>query len=114
MERSRNPLSTTDTTSNREAPRSESAPNHERETTLTTNPASPWYPKIPEGKDGASTWWAYIKDLPHYDPGYPYDPRHTYGPDGTDDDAYGKDGVHFPVGRAQQTAAPNKQVSMDA
>ena len=102
MERSRNPLSTTDTTSNREAPRSESAPNHERETTLTTNPASPWYPKIPEGKDGASTWWAYIKDLPHYDPGYPYDPRHTYGPDGTDDDAYGKDGVHFPVGRAQQ------------
>ena len=71
---------------------------------MTTDPASPWYPKLPEGKDGASTWWAYIKDLPHYDPGYPYDPRHTYGPDGTDDDAYGKDGIHFPVGRAQQTS----------
>ncbi len=71
---------------------------------MTTNPASLQYPKIPEGQDGASTWWAYIKDLPHYDPGYPYDPRHTYGPDGTDDDAYGKDGIHFPAGRARQTS----------
>ena len=69
-----------------------------------TDPASPWPPKVPEGRDGASTWWAYIKDLPHYDPAYPYDPRHAYGPDGTDDDAYGKDGVHFPVGRAQETS----------
>ncbi len=71
---------------------------------MTTGPSSPWYPKMPEDKDGAGTWWAYIKDLPHYDPAYPYDPRHTYGPDGTDDDAYGKDGVHFPVGRAHQTS----------
>ncbi|MYA03834.1 MAG: Uma2 family endonuclease [Caldilineaceae bacterium SB0664_bin_22] len=104
MYRSRNPVSATDTTDNSEAPRSESALKHGRETTLTTGPTSPWFPKVPEGKDGASTWWAYIKDLPHYDPNYPYDPRHTYGPDGTDDDAYGKDGVHFPVGRAQQTS----------
>jgi len=71
---------------------------------LTTGPASPWYPKVPEGKDGASVWWAYIKDLPHYDPAYPYDPRHAYEPDGTDDEAYGKDGVHFPVGCAHQTS----------
>ncbi|MYD88982.1 MAG: Uma2 family endonuclease [Caldilineaceae bacterium SB0662_bin_9] len=71
---------------------------------MTTGPTSPWFPKVPEGKDGASTWWAYIKDLPHYDPAYPYDPRHAYEPDGTDDDAYGKDGIHFPAGRARQTS----------
>ena len=65
---------------------------------MTTGSESPWYPKVPEAKDGASIWWAYIKDLPHYDPAYPYEP------DGTDDDAYGKDGVHFPVGRAQETS----------
>ena len=59
---------------------------------------------MPEGRDGASTWWADIKSLEHYDPAYPYDPRHFYEPDGTDDDAYGKDGVTFPAGRARQTS----------
>ena len=66
--------------------------------------ASPRHPKVPEGGDGASTWWAYIKELHHYDPAYPYDPRHFYEPDGTDDDAYGQDGVTFPAGRARQTS----------
>ena len=69
-----------------------------------TDPASPWHPKVPEGRDSASTWWADIKSLEHYDPAYPYDPRHFYEPDGTDDDAYGKDGVTFPAGRARQTS----------
>ena len=54
----------------------------------------------PNGDRASEAWWARIKDLPHYDPAYPYDPRHVYGPDGTDDDAYGKDGVHFMAGSA--------------
>ena len=55
---------------------------------------------VPNCGRASDAWWAHIKDLPHYDPAYPYDPRHVYGPDGTDDDAYGKDGVHFMAGSA--------------
>ena len=47
------------------------------------------------GDTASSAWWAHIQALDHYDPNYPYDPRHIYGPDWTDDDAYGKDGVTF-------------------
>ena len=59
---------------------------------------------LPHGDAGLSAWWTDIKSLDHYDPAYPYDPRHVYGPDWTDDDAYGKDGVHFPAGRARQSS----------
>ena len=52
----------------------------------------------------SNAWWARIKALDHYDPAYPYDPRHVYGPDWTDDDAYGKDGVTFMATPAHQTS----------
>ena len=52
----------------------------------------------PNGGRVSKAWWDHIKALDHYDPGYPYDPGHIYQPDGTDDDAYGKDGVHFMAG----------------
>ena len=71
---------------------------------MTTGSECPWYPKVPEDKDGASIWWAYIKALDHYDPAYPYDPRHTYELEWTDDDAYGKDDIRFPAGRARQSS----------
>ena len=54
----------------------------------------------PNGGKASDAWWAHIKALDHYDPAYPYDPGHVYGPDWTDDDAYGKDGVHFMAGSA--------------
>ena len=66
--------------------------------------SSPGPKASPDGDAGLSAWWADIKSLEHYDPAYPYDPRHFYEPDGTDDDAYGKDGVTFPAGRARQTS----------
>ena len=63
--------------------------------------SAPLSPAVaPNGGTATDAWWAHIKDLPHYDPDYPYDPNHIYGPDGTDDDAYGKDGVHFMAGGA--------------
>ncbi len=68
--------------------------------TGSTRPLSP--AAEPNGGTPSSTWWTRIQDLPHYDPAYPYDPRHVYGPDFTDDDAYGKDGVHFMAGRAHE------------
>ena len=49
----------------------------------------------PNGRETARARWEDIKSLDHYDPDYPYDSRHVYGPDWTDDDAYGKDGVTF-------------------
>ncbi len=58
----------------------------------------------PNGGRASSAWWAHIKSLDHYDPTYPYDPRHVYEPDFTDDDAYGKDGVHFMAGPSHQTS----------
>ncbi len=58
----------------------------------------------PNGGKASSAWWAHIKSLDHYDPAYSYDPRHVYGSDWTDDDAYGKDGVHFMTGPARQTS----------
>ena len=58
----------------------------------------------PNGGKASDAWWAHIKALDHYDPAYPYDPSHIYGPDWTDDDAYGKDGVHFMTGPAHQTS----------
>ena len=72
-------------------------------TNLETGSARPLSPAaVPNGGKASDAWWAHIKDLPHYDPAYPYDPRHVYGPDGTDDDAYGKDGVHFMAGSAHE------------
>ena len=65
---------------------------------VSATPPSPT--AAPNGRTATDAWWAHIKDLPHYDPDYPYDPNHVYGPDGTDDDAYGKDGVHFMAGGA--------------
>ena len=68
---------------------------------LETGSATPLPPAAaPNGSEASNTWWAHIKSLDHYDPNYPYDPRHVYGPDWTDDDAYGKDGVHFLAGSA--------------
>ena len=68
-------------------------------TTLEPGTATPLAPAAaPNGGTASSTWWAHIKSLDHYDPAYPYDPQHVYGPDWTDDDAYGKDGVHFLAG----------------
>ncbi|MCE2467545.1 MAG: Uma2 family endonuclease [Caldilineaceae bacterium] len=58
----------------------------------------------PNGGTASNAWWDYIKALDHYDPAYPYDPRHVYGPDWTDDDAYGKDGVTFMATPAHQTS----------
>ena len=70
-------------------------------TTLQPGTATPLVPAAaPNGSTASSTWWARIKALDHYDPAYPYDPQHVYGPDWTDDDAYGKDGVHFLAGSA--------------
>ncbi len=63
---------------------------------LKTGPATPLSPAaVPNSSEASNAWWAHLKSLDHYDPNYPYDPRHVYGPDWTDDDAYGKDGVHF-------------------
>ena len=58
----------------------------------------------PNGGEASKTWWAHIKALDHYDPAYPYDPRHIYGPDWTDDDAYGKEGVTFMATPSHQTS----------
>ncbi|MCY4520587.1 MAG: Uma2 family endonuclease [Caldilineaceae bacterium] len=58
----------------------------------------------PNGSKASNTWWAHIKALDHYDPAYPYDPRHVYGPDWTDDDAYGKDGVTFMAAPSHRTS----------
>ena len=68
----------------------------------SATPLSPAAP--PNGGRVSKAWWAHIKALDHYDPAYPYDPGHVYGPDWTDDDAYGKDGVTFMAGPAHQTS----------
>ena len=74
-------------------------------TSLEPGFATPLSPAAaPNGGRASKAWWAHIKALDHYDPAYPYDPGHIYGPDWTDDDAYGKDGVHFMVGPAHQTS----------
>ena len=66
---------------------------------LEPSSATPQPPAAaPNGGTASRAWWDHIKALDHYDPAYPYDPKHVYGPDWTDDDAYGKDGVHFMVG----------------
>ena len=105
MEHNHHSVSATGTAGNRDIPLSEPIPNYAQETTLTTDSASSSCPEAPpHGDAGLSAWWADIKSLDHYDPAYPYDPRHVYGPDWTDDDAYGKDGVHFPAGRARQSS----------
>ena len=66
---------------------------------LEPGSATPLSPAAAPNRGTVSkAWWAHIKALDHYDPAYPYDPNHVYGPDGTDDDAYGKDGVHFMAG----------------
>ena len=66
---------------------------------LEPGSATPLSPAAaPKGGRASSAWWDHIKSLDHYDPAYPYDPGHIYGPDWTDDDAYGKDGVHFLAG----------------
>ncbi len=72
-------------------------------TTLEPGSATSLSPvATPNGGTASDSWWARIKALDHYDPAYPYDPRHIYGPDWTDDDAYGKDGVHFLAGSAHE------------
>ena len=58
----------------------------------------------PNGGTTSSAWWNHIKALDHYDPAYPYDPRHIYGLEWTDDDAYGKDGVTFMATPTHQTS----------
>ncbi|MCY4520586.1 MAG: Uma2 family endonuclease [Caldilineaceae bacterium] len=58
----------------------------------------------PNGGKASNVWWDHIKALDHYDPAYPYDPGHIYGPDWTDDDAYGKDGVTLMAGPSHQTS----------
>ena len=74
-------------------------------TNLEPVPATPLSPAAaPNGGTATDAWWAHIKSLDHYDPGYPYDPRHIYGPDWTDDDAYGKDGVTFMATPSHQTS----------
>ena len=40
-------------------------------------------------------WRAGIERLNHYEPGYPYDIAHEYGPEWTTDPDYGPDGVHL-------------------
>ena len=74
-------------------------------TILEPGSATPLPPAAaPNGGRVSKAWWAHIKALDHYDPAYPYDPGHVYGPDWTDDDAYGKDGVTFMAGPAHQTS----------
>ncbi len=75
-------------------------PARENGLTTKTGTATPLSPSTagPKGGTVSHAWWDHIKALDHYDPNYPYDPRHIYGPDWTDDDAYGKDGVHFLAG----------------
>ena len=74
-------------------------------TTLQPGTATPLAPAtVPNGGTASRAWWAHIKALDHYDPAYPYDPQHVYGPDWTDDDAYGKDGVTFMTGPSHQTS----------
>ena len=63
-------------------------------TALKTGTATPLPPAAaPNGGTASSAWWDHIRSLDHYAPAYPYDPRHVYGPDWTDDDAYGRDGA---------------------
>ncbi len=70
-------------------------------TQIEPGSAKPLVPATaPNGGRASNAWWDHIKSLDHYDPAYPYDPQHLYGPDFTDDDAYGKDGVHFLAGSA--------------
>ncbi len=74
-------------------------------TTLEPDSATPRSPAaVPNDGRASSAWWAHIKSLDHYDPTYPYDPQHIYGPDWTDDDAYGKDGVTFMATPSHQTS----------
>ena len=74
-------------------------------TDLETGSATPLSPTAaPNGGEVSKAWWDHIKALDHYDPTYPYDPRHIYGPDWTDDDAYGKDGVTFMATPSHQTS----------
>lgn len=40
-------------------------------------------------------WRAGIQGLDHYEPGYPYDIAHEYGPEWTTDPDYGSSGVHL-------------------
>lgn len=74
-------------------------------TNLDPSTATPLPPTAaPNGGEASNAWWAHIKSLDHYDPTYPYDPGHIYGPDWTDDDAYGKDGVTFMATPSHQTS----------
>ena len=74
-------------------------------TTLEPNSTTPCSPAaVPNDDRASSAWWAHIKSLDHYDSTYPYDPQHIYGPDWTDDDAYGKDGVTFMATPSHQTS----------
>ena len=68
-------------------------------TSLEPGSAIPRSPAAaPNGGRASKAWRAHIKALDHYDPG------HVYGPDWTDNDAYGKDGVTFMAGPAHQTS----------
>ena len=74
-------------------------------TQIEPGSAKPLVPAAaPNGGKASNAWWAHIKALDHYDPAYPYDPRHIYGPDWTDDDAYGKEGVTFMATPSHQTS----------
>ncbi len=73
-------------------------------TSLEPGSTTPLPPAAPNGGRVSKAWWAHIKALDHYDPAYPYDPNHVYGPDWTDDDAYGKDGVTFMATPVHQTS----------
>ncbi|MXZ42508.1 MAG: hypothetical protein F4Z18_12215, partial [Caldilineaceae bacterium SB0666_bin_21] len=45
--------------------------------TTKTGTATPLSPSsAPNGGEASSAWWVHIKALDHYDPAYPYDPRH--------------------------------------
>jgi hypothetical protein len=99
------PVSGMDAAVKPDTPVSVPARGHGLAANLETGSASPLVPvATPNGGKASDAWWAHIKALDHYDPVYPYDPNHVYGPDWTDDDAYGKDGVHFMAGPAHQTS----------
>ena len=94
-----------DMNANMETPVSVPARDNGLATTLQPGTATPLAPAtVPNGGTASRAWWAHIKALDHYDPAYPYDPQHVYGPDWTDDDAYGKDGVTFMTGPSHQTS----------
>ena len=101
MDHSRQFVSANDTVDNKDITPSQPMPCHELETILATRYASSPFPEaLPDGGTGMSVSWGDIKPLELHVPFCPYKFRYFYGPNGIDDDSYGKAEVTIPAGRA--------------